>query len=120
MKTRSALGLVVMAAATALIGVAAPTATADDSALAADCAILGPIGSQAVGRLTPLQALPVEEGQAARDQYVGELQSKLSSVQSEKGKADLSNYINVVQTATSASDAGRIISAIRALQADCA
>ncbi|MEV4241488.1 MULTISPECIES: hypothetical protein [Nocardia] len=119
MKKRSILGLVVLAAAAALTGIAAPSAYAEDPSLAADCAVLAPIGSEAVSRLTPLQSLPPEEGQAARDQYVGELQSQLSNVYTDKGQADLSNYINVVQNATSASDAGRIITAIRALQADC-
>ncbi|MCU1642924.1 MAG: hypothetical protein JWN03_3199 [Nocardia sp.] len=119
MKKRSAMGLVALATFTVLAGATVSPAQADDPGVAADCSVLGQVAGNAVGRLTPIQSLPDDQKQAARDGYISELQGTLSSVNSSRGQADLQAYISALQNASSPADAQGVLTAIIALQNDC-
>ena len=111
-----ALGLASLAAMTTLTGIVAGPAYAD---LAADCAIIGPIASSAVGRLTPIQTLPDDQKQGARDAYIAELQGQRSGLTSAEASSHLQAYINALQNATGPGDAQTVLNAIITLQSDC-
>ncbi len=120
MRKQSISAIVLLSAATTLIGLTASNAYAEPAPeLAADCAVLGQIANNAVGTLSPLQAMPVDQAQAERDQYVAELRAQQSGLSSEQGRADLEQYINAVQGATSPAAAQSILSAIGQIRSDC-
>lgn len=112
--------VIMLSASAALMGAVSPNAYAEPAPeIAADCAVLGQVADNAIGTLTPLQSMPVEEGQAARDRYVAELQAQRASLGTEQGRADLDRYIDAVQGATSADAAQSIIGAIGKIRTDC-
>lgn len=117
MNKRSAMGLVAVASFAVLTGGTASPAQADD--LGGDCSIIGPVASNAIGRLTPIESLPDDQKQGARDGYISELQGKLSGVNSSRGQSDLQAYITALQNASGPADAQQVLGAIIALQTDC-
>ncbi|MET7767502.1 hypothetical protein [Nocardia sp. NPDC005366] len=121
MRKRSAMVLAVLAAATAMTGIMSPTAVAEPGPdIAADCGTLASIADNAVSTLTPLQGLPLEESQAAKENYIGQLRGRLGELTTDRGRADVQNFINALQTATTPADAYLIINALGKLRSDCA
>ncbi|MGF6885350.1 hypothetical protein ABIA39_004108 [Nocardia sp. GAS34] len=118
MKKRTTLVLVISALATVLTGVMAGQAQAG-SALGSDCAVLGPIGSNAVPTLAPLQNMPQSQAAPKLNAYLGQLRGQEGRLTTAQGKADLQAYIDALQNATSPSAAPQIMAAINKLQTDC-
>lgn len=120
MRKQSVSAIILLSAATALVGAASSSAHAEPAPeIAADCAVLGQVADNAVGTLTPLQSMPVDQAQAERDRYVGELRGQQSGLSSDQGRADLEQYINAVQNATSPAAAQSILGAIGKIRSDC-
>jgi hypothetical protein len=118
MKKRTTLVLVVSALATVLTGVMASGAQAAP-ALGSDCAVLGPIGSNAIPTLGPLQNEPQSQASPKLNAYLGQLRSQEGGLSTAQGKADLQAYIDALGNATSPSAAPQILAALNKIQTDC-
>lgn len=118
MRKKTALMLAASAFAAVLTSVAAPQAQADPG-LGADCSVLHPIASNAIGTLTPWQSESPDRATADRASYVAQLRAQESRLGTARGRADLQGWIDAVQSAKSAADAPMLLGALNKLQADC-
>ncbi|MET8651065.1 hypothetical protein [Nocardia aurea] len=121
MRKRSAMALAVLATATAMTGIISPIATAEPSPdIAADCGTITSIADGAISALTPLRSLSPEDQRAAKQVYIGQLQGQMGSLSTERGRADVQNFINALQAAETPADASLIVNALGKLRSDCA
>lgn len=118
MKARRIVFLVASALMTASTGFAAQSAQAAPG-LGADCAILGPIGSNAISTLAPLQNEPQSQAAPQLNSYLSGLRAKQGSLSTTKGRSDLDAYIHALANANSKADAPQILAAINQMQTDC-
>jgi hypothetical protein len=102
----------------AFVAVSASVARAD-AGVGSDCAVLGPVASNAIPTLAPLQNLPESQAAPRLDAYIGSLRAQEGKLSTAKGKADLQAYIDALQNANSSSAAPQIYAAITRLQTDC-
>ncbi|WUA05296.1 hypothetical protein OG225_23910 [Nocardia sp. NBC_01377] len=115
------MALAALATATAISGILSPVATAEPGPdIAADCGTITSIADQAISTLTPLQGLPLEESRAAKQVYIGQLRGQLGGLTTDRGRADVQNFINALEAANTPADASLIINALGKLRSDCA
>lgn len=111
----------VLAMAAVVIGASmlmASTAQAD-SAAGPDCAVLGPIGANAIPTLAPWQSIPQDQAAPQLNAYLANLRSQQGQLTTNQGKADLQGYIDALQNATSPAAAPQIYAALNRLTTDC-
>ncbi|WP_405177379.1 hypothetical protein OG225_23870 [Nocardia sp. NBC_01377] len=121
MRKRSAMALAVLATATAMTGIMSSAATAAPSPdIAADCPAITAIANEALATSTPLASLPLEESAPIKDAYIGELQGRVGELSTDQGRANVQNFVNALQSASSPADGYLIVNALSKLRSDCA
>jgi hypothetical protein len=87
----------------------------------ADCAIIKPIGTQAISTLGPLQSKPKAAAAAGMKKYLTKLHTAESHLTSPKAKADLNALISALQNSAKdpAAAATLVPAAIGKLSTDC-
>lgn len=101
--------------------VTAPSPASSATLPAADCAVIRPIGTQAINTLGPLRGKPKAEAAAGMKRYLTQLRTAEGRLTSPQAKSDLNALISALQNAAKdpAAAAQLVTSAIGKLSADC-
>jgi hypothetical protein len=84
---------------------ASSSAAGGGAVSAADCAIIGPIASSAVAKLTPLSTEPKAQAEATLKAYLAQVEAADAKLTSAGGKKVLGAYITALEKSTTESTA---------------